>query len=381
MAFLDTGYKALLSGKRRGLPADLARGVLRLLSLAYACLVTCRNAYYDLVKRSAHSVSRPVISVGNITVGGTGKTPTVIFIANLLAERGRKVAVLLRGYKGRAIQFDDEQRDQAARSWRMESDEAMLLRRRCPRATVIVNPDRLAAARRAIAKGADAIVLDDGFQHRRIARDLDIVLIDATAPFGYGHLLPRGLLRESRRSLRRADLIVLTRSDQTDETNRSLLLRSLRRFSNGKPVIQAVHRITGFTDVKGRVVEVDDHTVMQAVIFAGIAGFEGFRRAVEKLGVRVLAAYQYPDHHDYTSEELAGLASAAANIEANVILTTEKDAVKLVGRWDDDGCRLLALVLEVAFRDEGDSILADAIDAIIQPSAARTPGSRVDRSE
>ncbi len=381
MAFLDTGYKALVSGQRRGLPADLARGVLRLLSVAYACLVMCRNAYYDLVKRSAQSVSRPVISVGNITVGGTGKTPTAVFIANLLAQRGRKVAVLLRGYKGRAIQFDDEQRDQAAKSWRMESDEAMLLRRRCPRAQVIVNPDRLAAARRAIAKGADAIVLDDGFQHRRIARDLDIVLIDATAPFGYGHHLPRGLLRESRRSLRRADLIVLTRSDQTDETNRALLLRSLRRSSNGKPVIQAVHRITGFTDVKGHAVEVDDHTVMQAVIFAGIASFEGFRRAVEKLGVRVLAAYQYPDHHDYTGEELAGLASAAANIEANVILTTEKDAVKLVGRWDDDGCRLLVLVLEVAFRDEGDSILADAIDAIIQPSPARAPRSRVDRPE
>ncbi|MBN2560984.1 MAG: tetraacyldisaccharide 4'-kinase [Phycisphaerae bacterium] len=365
MAFLDEKYLDLISGRSRGLSADLARGALRLLSIPYWCVVAARNAFYDLIKRSAHRIPRRVISVGNLTVGGTGKTPVAAHIANLLLARDRRLAIILRGYKGHVIQFDDEQRDQAVSIWRKESDEAMVLKRLCPRATVLINPDRVAAARRAMAKGAEVIVLDDGFQHRRIARDIDIVLVDATAPFGYGHLLPRGLLREPTRSLRRANLIILTRSDQIDATNRDLLLRRLRRVSNGRPVIQAAHRIVGFTDVKGGEVTVDDPSVMQAVIFAGIASFESFRQSVEAIGVRVLAAYRYPDHHDYTREEIAALADVATNLEANVMLTTEKDAVKLVGRWPEEGCRLLVLRLDIEFDGEGDRVLTDAIDTLL----------------
>jgi tetraacyldisaccharide 4'-kinase len=365
MTFLSEKYLNLVSGRAQGLLADLARGLLSLASIPYLCVILARNAYYDLVKRSARPIPRPVISVGNITVGGTGKTPVAARLANLLLERGRRVAVLLRGYKGRPIQFDDEQREAAVGRWRKESDEAMVLRRRCPRAMVMVDPDRSASARRALAKGADALVLDDGFQHRKVARDLNVVLIDATAPFGHGHLLPRGLLREPTRSLRRADILILTRCDQIDETDKRLLLRRLRQVSGGKRVIQAVHRIVGFTDVKGKAVEVEDPSVMQAVIFAGIANFESFRCSVEALGVRVLAAYEYPDHHDYTRQEMAGLADVAMNLEANVILTTEKDAVKLVGRWDEGGCRLLVLQLEIEFDAQGDKILVDAIDAAL----------------
>jgi len=373
MSYLHEKYLDVISGRRRGLVSDLARGALWLLSILYLCLIVCRNAYFDLVKRSTRHVASPVISVGNITVGGTGKTPTAARVANFLLERRRKAALLLRGYKGRTIQFDDEHRDEAAKKWRKESDEALVLQRRCPRATVIVDPNRYAAAQRAIAQGADAIVLDDGFQHRRIARDLDIVLVDATAPFGHGHLLPRGLLREPTRSLRRADIIILTRSDQLDETSRTLLLRRLRRASGDKPVIPAVHRITGFSDVKGNEVAVEDCSVMQAVIFAGIANFEGFRQSVKNLGVHVLAAYQYPDHHDYTADEISALADVASNLEANIILTTEKDAVKLLGRWEDGDCRLLVLVLDIEFPDEGDRILADAIDTALADRLSNGP--------
>jgi tetraacyldisaccharide 4'-kinase len=365
MASLRAKYLDLVSGQHQGLLPDLARGVLRLLSIPYVCLIMGRNAYYDLIKRSAQRVSRPVISVGNITVGGTGKTPLAAHVANLLSRRRLKVALLLRGYKGRAIQFDDEGRDLALTKWRKESDEAMVLRRRCPKTPVFVDPDRLAAAGRAIAQGAEVLVLDDAFQHRRIARDLDIVLVDATAPFGHGHPLPRGLLREPTRSLRRADLIILSHSDRISQTDTTLLLRTLRRLSGDRPVIRAAHRITGFEDLKGHEVSVEDRTAMQAVIFAGIANFEGFRKSVEKLGIRVMAAYQYPDHHDYTAEELAGLTDTAANLEANVILTTEKDAVKLIGRWPEEGCRLLVPVLDIEFLDEGDKILARALDEVL----------------
>jgi len=340
---------------------DLARGVLSLLAIPYRVLIALRNAWYTCVPFSRRRAGCPVISVGNITVGGTGKTPVAAKIAQMLTSEGRRVAILTRGYKGVAIQFDADQRDEAARRWRQESDEAMILKRRCPRARVIVDPDRVAGARRAIAEGADTLVLDDGFQHRRLARDLDIALVDATAPFGHGRMLPRGLLREPPTALRRADLIVLTRSDQVERSSKLALVGQLKRLSGGRPVIEAVHRTDRFMDLKGRPVAIDDPGAMQAVIFAGIANFPSFRRSVEGLGVTVLAAYEYPDHHDYTAEELAGLRDTAGQIEANAILTTEKDAVKLVGRWEDADCRLLVLDLEIEFDEDGGRLLAEAV--------------------
>jgi len=370
MGYLRSYYMDLLAGRQPGLAAGAARAFLRLLSLPYGVVVVLRNAYYDLVRPAARRFQVPVISVGNITVGGTGKTPVAAQIAEMLIRRKRKVALLSRGYKGGPIRFDDRTRDAAATQWRMESDEALVLQRRCPRARIVVNADRVAAAREAVERGCNSLILDDGFQHRRLARDLDIVLVDATAPFGHGHLLPRGLLREPLRGLRRADIIILTRSDEIEGGERSLLLARLKQASNGKPVLQARHRLGGFTDVKGQPVPVGDATVMDAVIFAGIGNFDSFRRGVEKLGVRVVAAYQYPDHHDYTAEEITGLHDVAVSLEANAILTTEKDAVKLVGRWSDEvyrageglvTCRLLAVRLEIEFEADDERTIEDAI--------------------
>lgn len=358
--FLD-----LISKRRGGLLLDVARGTLLFLSLPYMLGVTIRNTYYDLVKRSVRRVDRPVISIGNITVGGTGKTPMAALVSRLLEQRGRNTAILLRGYKGKTIRFDDERRNRALTQWRIESDEAMVLKRLCPRAAIIIEADRVSGARRAVAGGADAVVLDDAFQHRRLGRDLDVVLIDATRPFGYGHMLPRGLLREPVSSLRRADLIVLTRSDEVDVSTRGMLTADLRRVSRNKPIVQAIHRIGGFVNLKGRPVEEADASAMRAVIFAGIANFESFRHSVEGLGIQILAAYEYPDHHDYSAEEIAAFPDVAANVDANVLLTTEKDAVKLVGRWPDEGCRLLALRAEIALDAEGEAVLAGAIDAAL----------------
>ena len=358
-------YMSVISGDRAGVLAAALRGALWAASVLYGWVIAARNVSYDALRWRARRVGVPVISIGNITTGGTGKTPTAAHIAHLLTARGRRVAILLRGYKGGEIQFDDDQRDEAAARWRAHSDEAMVLRRQCPRAEVILNPDRLAGAKEAIAKRCDTIVLDDGFQHRRVSRDLNIVLVDATRPFGFGHLLPRGLLREPLTSLRRADLIVVTRSDEVNESARSELVKRISGISGDKPVIASCHRAAGFSDLKGGGVSAADASGMQAVIFAGIGNFAGFRRLVERLGVHILAAYEFPDHHAYTPDEISGVADAAASVEANVILTTEKDAVKLVGRWGDDACRLMVVCLEVEFVGEGGRILSDAVEAAI----------------
>ncbi len=365
MAHAGVRFLDLISRQRGGLLLDLARGVLLTLSLPYLLAVSARNAYYDLIKRASKRVGRPVISIGNITVGGTGKTPTAAYVTNHLLARDRHVAVVLRGYKGKRIAFDDDRRDRAIKDWRVESDEAMVLKRLCPRASIMIDPDRVGAARRSVGRGAQVIVLDDGFQHRRLARDLDIVLVDALCPFGYGHLLPRGLLREPAGSLKRADLIVLTRSNLIDSSTRTLLTSNLRRISGGKPVVRAVHRFVEFVDVKGRPVPEADPSAMRAVLFAGIANFEGFRRMVDDLGIQIIAAYQYPDHHDYTSSEIESFPDVATNVDANVLLTTEKDAVKLVGRWADKSCRLLALRIDMAFEPEDEATLTEAIDAVV----------------
>lgn len=365
MASRHTRFLELISGHHRELPYRLARGGLWLLSIPYQFIIAARNAYYDRFQNSQKRVNRLVISIGNITVGGTGKTPLAARIARMLNDRGQKVALLTRGYKGRPIQFDADRRAEAVGQWRKESDEAQVLQRHCPFASVIVNPDRLSGAVHAIGTGAGVIVLDDGFQHRRLARDLDIVLVDATSPFGHGHMLPRGLLREPVRSLRRADIIVLTRSDEIGEATRRPLVGQLKRVSGSKPVVCAEHRIRGFADVKDRPIEVAEPDAMRAVIFAGIANFESFRHGVASLGVEILAAYEYPDHHDYTTEELSGLRAAAECLEANAILTTEKDAVKLVGRWEDESCRLLVVQLEIEFDEAGETIVPEALDDLL----------------
>ncbi len=354
----------IVSGRRQGLHYDLVLAALAGASLPYRLAIAVRNTWYDKVAGSRRKAAVPVISIGNITVGGTGKTPMTSRVAELLHAAGRKVAILTRGYKAptRSAGKDAQKPSNAPLP---DSDEAMLLRRRCPFASVVVDPDRLRGARSAVDRGADVLVLDDGFQHRRLARDLDIVLIDATRPFGFGWLLPRGLLREPIGSLGRADLIVLTRSDQIESSDRRLLLTRLKRASGQRPIVEAFHRLTGFADVNDDPVQIDDPRAIQAVLFAGVANFRSFVESTRAMGAAVLAAYEYPDHHDYTDDELVALQDVAATLEANAVLTTEKDAVKLAGRWKETACRLLVPKLEIGFEPEGEKVLRGAIEPIV----------------
>ena len=188
---MDDGsrYIQLVSGQRRGLGPSLERALLRGLSWGYGLGVSLRNRYYDRWALPTW-LDVPIISVGNLTVGGTGKTPMTLWLCRQLLDRGLKPAVISRGYKA---------------SQQGLADELLMISRQCPRVVAVANPNRAAAGRLAIEEyGAQAVVLDDGFQHRRLGRDLDIVLIDATRPFGYSFLLPRGLLRERVAGLARA---------------------------------------------------------------------------------------------------------------------------------------------------------------------------------
>lgn len=312
------------------------RCVLRAAELPYAQVVAARNARFDR-SGSTHKLSIPVISVGNITVGGTGKTPVVIDLARRLVDLGRKPAVISRGYKSVDGRSNDEER---------------LIRRHLPDIAYVADGDRVKACTKAQEDlGADVIILDDGFQHRRLERSLDIVLVDATCPFGYGHLLPRGLLREPPESLRRADVIVLTRTDQVDASASQEIESRLLAIAKDATHLRCRHAVTSIETLDGAKVE-EPLDGRRVVLFAGIGRPGAFSKTAKSLGVDIVSERWWPDHHDYTLADVESMVNDASLPAHDVLLTTEKDAVKLSAFADR--FKTPVLVVNVAIDFEGD---------------------------
>lgn len=333
-------YRSLISGEAGAWAAPL-RGFFRIGEFIYSAAINLRNARYDRAA-ATFAATVPVISVGNITVGGTGKTPFVIELVQRLDRLGRSPAVVARGY-GAA---PDE-----------PNDEELLIRRNCPGAAYVADSDRCRAAERAASRmGADVIVLDDGFQHRRLARDLDIVVIDATCPFGYEHVLPRGLLREPLIGLRRAQLVVITRCDQASSADLSRIQSRLRVLAPDAVVIRCRHRVTAVERLDGSPIE-DPIAGKRAVLFAAVGRPGAFATTVSALGVDVVAARWWPDHHRYRVREIKSLLDDRSFAPHDLVLTTEKDAVKLAGLSGFDRGAIGVVRIVIDFLGEGDTML------------------------
>jgi tetraacyldisaccharide 4'-kinase len=300
----------------------LAAG-LRVVATAYGGAVRLRNRYYDR-SGAPRRASVPVISVGNLTVGGTGKTPMVGWLAEQLRSMGRRPAVVSRGYRGRAgrgpvvVCSGNGPTCMPADC----GDEPYLLARNHPEVTVVVGSDRVAGAAAAARAGCDVVVLDDGFQHRRLARDLDIVLLDASNPFGSYRVLPAGLLREPVAGIHRADVVVITRS-RPDESLR-VIEHVVRHHNPTAPIVRAGHRPLGIVDDRGHAAPVP----RRAIAFCGIGNPSRFRIDLEAEGVDVVVFEVHRDHHPYRPHDLARLYALAAAHDAGLI-TTEKDLVRL----------------------------------------------------
>ena len=313
---ISPGYRKILSGEARGPGAACLRCLLYGVSLLYGLVARARNFLYNNGVLPEHRVDKPVLCVGNITTGGTGKTPAVEYVVRWFAEREARPAIISRGYGARGG----------------ENDEALLLAAHLPGVPHRQNADRFRAAVEAMRlDDANVLVLDDGFQHRRLARFGNVVLIDATCPFGYGHFLPRGLLREPVSGLRRADVIVVTRSDLVDEGARTALTDRLRRVAPDVPVATSRHAptaVTAFPDGDAR--EPSILAGKRLGLFCSIGNPGAFRRTVEDLGAAVEWACEFSDHHWYTPDDVARI-TRADNHAVDAFVTTEKDAVKLVG--------------------------------------------------
>ncbi|MCO5171539.1 MAG: tetraacyldisaccharide 4'-kinase [Planctomycetes bacterium] len=314
---------ALIKGERRGPVAALLRGGLSVAALGFRLGGAARAAAYDGGLVQAQRAPRPVISVGNLTAGGTGKTPLVIHLARALLERGERPAVLARGYGA--------DRDGAL------NDELRLIAREVPDAILAPGRDRAARALEAAGRGATALLLDDGFQHRQLRREVDLVLLDATDPWGPGGLLPRGLLREPPAALARAHVVVLSRVEFLRPAERARLEEEVRATGFQGPIV-------GMRITPGALVPLPPPTSFETARLAqppgalaerpvlaacGIGNPAAFGRTLEALGARVLRLEALPDHHGYTAADVARLEALARELGAARIVTTAKDAVKL----------------------------------------------------
>jgi tetraacyldisaccharide 4'-kinase len=289
------------------------------LAFLYGVAVGFRNRHYDR-SSNRRKASLPVISVGNVTVGGTGKTPMVAWLAERLISAGFKPAVVSRGYGGSAGKGP---RPVTERSTAAEcGDEPRLLASKLLGAVVLVGSDRHVVAESAVEHAADVVLLDDGYQHRRLVRDLDILLLDSGSPFGNGRLLPAGPLREPLDSLGRADVIVATGCDSSDSASR--IEELVRPYNGAAPVFGSRRRRAGFIDAAGR----PSSAPSRAVAFCGIARPERFRADLRAEGVDIIAFRPFRDHHRYTARELQELAELARAEEATLV-TTEKDLARL----------------------------------------------------
>jgi tetraacyldisaccharide 4'-kinase len=292
------------TGKREIPPASVSWMLLPF-SLLYHLICQIRFLFYRFgIFRQKRSSAR-VISVGNITVGGTGKTPLVIYLARKLRERNRKVAILTRGYRRKnkeLIELNQETKERM--NWQEVGDEPYLLANRLLDVPILVSKRRSLSAERATEKyRSEILLLDDGFQHLELFRNLDIVVIDSTDPFGNGRLLPAGILREPLTSLRRADVFVLTKTEQI--SGKENLIRTLQTY-NPKAL-------------PGK----------KALIFSGIGNPSSFERTVAQLNVEIVGHRAFRDHFPYREEDILRVGGEASDAGADFIITTEKDSVRI----------------------------------------------------
>jgi tetraacyldisaccharide 4'-kinase len=344
-------YRSIMNGQRRDPLAFLLRPVLWILQLPYWIAITYRNLAYDRSWYKTHRCDAIVISIGNLTTGGTGKTPLVRYTARLLRQDAYQVALVSRGY-GAA---DGE-----------NNDEAMELAATLPDVPHLQNPDRVASARIAVEElESQVILMDDGFQHRRLHRDLDILVIDATCPFGFGHLLPRGLLREPIASSRRAAAAVLTRADAVDDTTRKTIRDTVLRHSPNIVWAETVHRPTGLLQWPDLVAPLDSIASQPVAIICGIGNPDAFERTVQSTGAKVVHRIELPDHDPYDQETVSMIRQKLLEWGDSIarIVCTHKDLVKI--QTDSiAGKPLVAIQIEIDFvsgKDAYDSIVRKVI--------------------
>jgi tetraacyldisaccharide 4'-kinase len=330
----------ILRGETNGVLPSLLRGVLWLASFPYGLAMRLRNFAYDRGWKNSWKASCPVISIGNLTAGGTGKTPTVAMLAHWFRTRGIRVAIVSRGYRA-----GEDGRNDEAREWE----------NRLPDVPHVQHADRRVGIRICREElDCQVVLLDDAFQHRQVARDLEIVLIDSLDPFGGGYLLPRGLLREGLRSLRRADVIVATRIDLVSASRLAEIRTTILRWAPKTAWVESAHTPIGIRNASGHILPLHHLDHQRWLPFCGLGNPEGFLRTLKQLPIGLAQPRWFADHHHYTADDLQSLVQLAKQThpeEPPVVgfLCTGKDLPK-IGVDSLGGLPLWAVEIELAVR-------------------------------
>lgn len=344
---------------------------LRPMSHVYGAAVSLRTALFSSGLARTRRLPVPVLSVGNVSVGGSGKTPFVEMLARRLRERGERVVIILRGYRGGSTKPTVVSDGSSVRCEPpVAADEAYLLARHLPGVAVLTGADRYRVGEVALEQvECGVIILDDGFQHLRLHRDLDIVLVDAANPLGYGRLLPSGLLRERPEAIGRADMVVMSHADVGRDAD--VAIRAIRPYAPVAPIVRAVHRPVALVDGRSEARLGFEHLVGRRLLaVSGIASPSRFEAMLVQLGACVAAHRIFPDHHRYTSDDLTIIYAAAQDVGASMVVTTEKDMVKLAHlNVVKAGVPLYALSISLELI-EGAELLDAMLNRLMRPSAS-----------
>ncbi len=340
--------------------------ILYLISLIYKGLVNLRLLGYQLGFSGKERLNCFVISLGNITVGGTGKTPTAQRLAKEIRDMGYRVVILNRGYRAKfygevGIVSDGKNLNMDATE---AGDEAYMLAKHLPNVPVLIGARRAVTGQYAIENfGAQVVILDDGYQHWQVIRDLDILLIDAVSVFGNGHLLPRGTLRESISHISRASVCLLTKVDQAQEGSRDLIRQTVRKYNSSALLVESIHEprcliplAEWSTDLAGEGISVETINGRKVMAVSAIGNPASFERTLRDLGAEIVSSLRYPDHHDYTVPEMEDILRQADSFAAEMIIVTEKDAVKIPDEVAKENWRIPIYVIsvEVKFQSGAD---------------------------
>jgi tetraacyldisaccharide 4'-kinase len=340
-------------------------GILKAMSLLFAAAVAVRYFLYRTGLKRRYPLGIQVISIGNVTAGGTGKTPVTEVFARTLAEQGRKVAILSRGYRRKEAPWWQRVFTQVivpplvvsdGKRVLLDSatggDEPYMLASNLPGVAVVVDRDRVKAGRWAIKRlGCDTLILDDGFQYQKLKHSVEVVLVDATNPFGNGHMLPRGILREPARHLKRADIVFLTKCNG----DVSAVRREVRRYNKTAEIVECSHAPRVLKDVWSREEFPLDWLRGKTVCtLSGIASPRGFENSLRRLGSRVVWCERYADHHRYDASEILYALNRTADMGADALVTTEKDAVRFP-RFETSPVRCLYLRIAIEILKGGES--------------------------
>ncbi len=336
-----TQFRDVVRGRQRSWWAGPLRAVLGMLEWPYRGIVRWRNRRYDAGRAASYAVPVPVICVGNLTLGGTGKTPLVEWLAGWLSRQGIRVTIVSRGYGAASGELNDEARE---------------LQLALPEVAHVQNPDRVAGAKAAIARHhAEVILLDDGFQHRRLQRDVDVVLLDATEPWGFEHVFPRGTLREPLAGLARAHAVVLSRAQALDRESRQAIRQRVAQLAPTAVWCEVAYPPRALITWAGDRRPLAQLAGQRVAAFCGIGNPAGFQQTLQQVGCEVVGWQEFPDHHRYTPRQIDDLAKWALAYET--VLCTRKDLVKLQ-RNRLGSTPLYALAMEAEFLTGESELLA-----------------------